>query len=60
MGINDLEVSLKKHYFLFFEQVTVVNKNETFNVILSAVIIISLFPFSHMESLLKILKYVIL
>lgn len=44
MGINDLEVSLKKHYFLFldrqyliFEQVTVVNKNEAFNVILSAV-----------------------
>ena len=38
----------KKHYFLFLErqnlilleQVTVVNKNETFNVILSAVIMI--------------------
>ena len=64
--INDLEAVSPKNIIssfwkdsTLFEQVTIVNKNETFNVILSAVIIISLFPFSHMESLLKILKYVL-
>lgn len=43
MGINDLEVSPKNIISFFwkdstlFEQVTVINKNEAFNVILSAV-----------------------